>query len=195
MIVLAVALCICAWFSIKCLPFQEARTDTVVLKDRFLDLFPRKDCSYPIAFLCAIVPVACNLELIWRGLFFQVEIMWFKYAVCMILKGYVMYVCPLDVPEGHIVLTDPVSMCFTKKGQVYNKDLFFSGHTVLMVLCSATSVSFSAPYHAASALMSLLLLITRNHYTIDIVGGYAAACCVGGLVDKYVFVLDKINVF
>lgn len=168
MLVIFCALLICFIYTKLVLPYQEKRTDLVQFDDKILELLPVKDMSFPISIIAFIAPVLICIPLLHNDKFYDVEKFWLKYACTLVVKSGTLFMTPFDVPRGYIELRDNVCLQFTKK--VYGKDLFFSGHTVLVFLCfiHAPSDYISTVLFFATVCMALFLMINRVHYTIDV---------------------------
>jgi len=82
-----------------------------------------------------------------------------------------MYVVTLEVPEGIIPLHDPLVDVIAYGGNVFNKDLFFSGHVATLTLFVLVE---ERPIHKRilivnSFLVAGLILLQRVHYTVDVI--------------------------
>lgn len=77
---------------------------------------------------------------------------------------------PLNPPRGMILLVDPVTNVLYGHRAI-SKDLFFSGHTAMVVLVALNLEKRTDRIIAwiASLLVALLLLVQHIHYTIDVV--------------------------
>lgn len=81
-----------------------------------------------------------------------------------------MYVFTLEPPEGIIPLHDPIVDVIAYGGQVFNKDLFFSGHVAtltLFVLLEERPV-IKKMLVLNTIIVAGLILLQRVHYTIDV---------------------------
>lgn len=82
-----------------------------------------------------------------------------------------MYVFTLEPPAGIIPLHDPIVDVIAYGGQVFNKDLFFSGHVAtltLFVLLEERPV-IKKILTLNTLIVAGLILLQRVHYTIDVV--------------------------
>ncbi len=82
-----------------------------------------------------------------------------------------MYLYTLEPPIGIIPLHDPIVDIIAYGGQVFNKDLFFSGHVAtltLFVLLEERPVMKKILILNTSIVAGLILL-QRVHYTIDVI--------------------------
>jgi len=91
---------------------------------------------------------------------------------------------PLAVPEGAIPLADPLVKLFTGGVHYHSNDLFFSGHTAF---CFVNFFLVPRGWRrwviiAASLAVGTMLVVQRVHYTVDILGAYAAVIAVIGLL-------------
>lgn len=91
----------------------------------------------------------------------------FSYGVMYLLRFICIFLIPLNVPENHIVLYDPLieSMFYSEP---LTKDLFYSGHFasifLLFILLKKKFFLF------LSFFVGFLLLVQHIHYSYDLVG-------------------------
>lgn len=111
-------------------------------------------------------------------------------AYCMIILSriFMMWLTPLDIPEGAIYFHDPIVNIFGG-GTTFMKDLFFSGHTSLMVLLTLVvhyenrnigniygkeKIKGIDKFYfyflmISTVLVALSVLLQKAHYTVDVV--------------------------
>ncbi len=83
--------------------------------------------------------------------------------------------------RAHVVgqILDPLSVFFDDSAHIWlTKDLFFSGHacsTLLLVLYAGRRNGLRAAFLALHGIVVATVLLAHLHYTIDVVGGWAAA--------------------
>jgi len=82
-----------------------------------------------------------------------------------------MYLFTLEPPVAIIPLVDPIVNIIAYGGEVFNKDLFFSGHIAtltLFVLFEERPLP-KMVLIINTIIVAVLILIQRVHYTIDVV--------------------------
>lgn len=82
---------------------------------------------------------------------------------------------PMGAPDGMLSLNASYLLAPLKGILAFENEFFFSGHTALPYLYAL--LFWSIPWArrgfvALSILMALSVLVTRNHYTMDILGAY-----------------------
>ncbi len=82
-----------------------------------------------------------------------------------------MYVLTLEAPEGIIPLHDPLVDLIAYGGNVFNKDLFFSGHVATLTLFALLEerIIMKRILVISVVLVAGLILLQRVHYSIDVV--------------------------
>jgi len=75
-------------------------------------------------------------------------------------------------------------------------DFFYSGHCGLPVLCALEAVKTKNKFILVFAILNmcsvgLVLIVTRGHYTIDIISGIIVAHYLYKVTDKYIYLLDN----
>ncbi len=93
------------------------------------------------------------------------------YLLITVLRMITMYVFTLEPPEGIMPLHDPIVDVIAYGGQVFNKDLFFSGHVAtltLFVLLEERPV-IKKIMIVNTLIVAGLILLQRVHYTIDVI--------------------------
>ncbi|MBI4819960.1 MAG: hypothetical protein HY791_27040 [Deltaproteobacteria bacterium] len=147
--------------------FVEARPG-VELVDPILALLPRVDLTWPIFLLvyCSIGAALIGA----RSSPHHVLLMFQVWTITTLFRGVVMFVTPLDDPEGAIVLVDPITTFFFRATSAPTKDLFFSGHTstLFILYLTAQRPKLRAGFLIGTISMGLAVLIQRVHYTVDV---------------------------
>jgi hypothetical protein len=103
------------------------------------------------------------------------------YVVVNFMRITSLYLFTLEAPEGIIPLVDPFLESVAYGGNsVFNKDLFFSGHTstLFLVFLIEKRRLLKALLLVSTCLIGLLLIWQRVHYTIDIMGAVIATSIV-----------------
>ena len=151
------------------LPYLEQRPEAVSIPDKLLDILPVADMSNVICLLTVAVPALVTYQHFFDGRgVADVELFWLEYALCILIKTFTTFLLPLNVPKGYIPLTDPATHLFSRSETIFGKDLFFSGHTVLMYLCCLHVTWYKLLVYSSMVVLPVLLMINRVHYTIDI---------------------------
>jgi hypothetical protein len=160
---LIVVLIICA----RVLGWVEVRVG-VLLDDPVLRMIKARDFTWLTFGLIGVGVALALIHLAPRPRRLLVAIQ--AYTMIVVLRMFMMWLVPLDPPEGLIVLHDPI-MQFLGNGQAPTKDLFFSGHTATMFLFSlaATHRMMKGLFLAFTVLIAALMLWQHAHYTIDVV--------------------------
>jgi hypothetical protein len=91
------------------------------------------------------------------------------YILMVIFRTIFMFLLPLNPPPGTIDLNDPF-IFIMGTGQKITKDLFFSGHvsTMFILFLSAKSKILKYIFLISTILVGLMVIIQKNHYTIDV---------------------------
>lgn len=155
------------WYGRILLPWQETRQDLVPLNDLVLEVLPRVDLSVPIALLH------------WFGmlLFFGLYNEWdpnevmFAFTVAIWVRSLVLVLHPFDAPRKCIPLRDPIVEWFIgTQNAPLTRDLSIGGHNLMTVTCGVIlGGRFTHAYYMLALLEGLMLMITRAHYTADII--------------------------
>lgn len=146
----------------------------VPLADPVLALLPVADLSLPIF----VIEYGCILAILYRLTHQPVRltVAVFGYGIAMSFRWLAIILVPLEPPPDLIILVDPFTS-MVNSGPVLTKDLFFSGHTTAMSLlaCSAPGGRLKAVLIVLTFVIAVMLLIQRNHYTVDVVVAPAMA--------------------
>lgn len=150
------------------------------MPDRILEKIPAKDMSLPIMVLMYSTVLSTICELWYGGGFCAVERFSFTYAITLLVKAATLYVTHIDIPEGYIGLTDPVSSLLMGRGITYSRDLLFSSHVALLFLCYLNTGTILTYALSVVSLITVPLLLICNHvhYSVDIlVAPFVGYCC------------------
>jgi hypothetical protein len=139
----------------------------VVLPDPILALFQAYDftwLTFAIIY-CTVLLGMITLSLHPRQLLLAIQ----AYIVLVIFRIGVMYVVPLDAPDGIIPLIDPFVQFFGSGG-VLTKDLFFSGHTSILLLLFLTAKrrDLRVIFLVSAIIVGVCVIWQHVHYTIDV---------------------------
>lgn len=100
------------------------------------------------------------------------------YTILVAFRIICMAMLPLDPPQTMIPLIDPVVQMATGNGNLpLTRDLFFSGHTSILLL-----VAISAPtrpgkifFYSLAIFIGIAVILQHVHYTVDVVVAPMAA--------------------
>jgi len=155
------------------LPLQEARCGLQSFQDPILCRLPNFDTSQLVGIVSFLLPsLLCLDSLKYSDQPIRLKKALIVYTCVLATKCVTMYVTPFDVPNGYIPLMDLISKAAMKTAQSNNsRDLMFSGHTSMALICTLAIVHPLIRYLAAllTVLMVMCLLINRVHYTIDVI--------------------------
>lgn len=93
----------------------------------------------------------------------------------MIVRNVFITFTPVGIPEGIIPLYTQPALSAMRDILIFDHELFFSGHTgtpFLYFLLSRGPRPWRGFLLGFSILMAIGVLLTRNHYTIDVLGAY-----------------------
>lgn len=146
----------------------------VALADPVLALLPVADLSIPIFVIEYGSILAVLYRLTHQPMRLAVGLL--GYGTAMSFRLLAIFIVPLEPPPDLIILVDPFTSAINS-GPVLTKDLFFSGHTTAMALlaCAAPRGRLKVLLSVLTAVIAVMLLIQRNHYTVDVVVAPAAA--------------------
>lgn len=149
------------------LNFNEGRNG-VILPDPILHLFRAVDLTWLTFGLIyfSIITILSTVVLNPEKLVFTIQC----YSLLLVIRMIMMYLIPLNPPEGMISLNDPFVQFFGT-GQILTKDLFFSGHTATIFLFYIVSEKkiFRNLFLFATVLVGTSVLLQHVHYAIDVV--------------------------
>lgn len=154
------------------------------IHDHILTLLPPIDLSY-ITFILLYFLILTGVVVLlhFPGLFLLALQ---GYVLLTILRFITILLVPLEPPQNIIVLTDPFVERFFYQ-QTITKDLFFSGHTSILVLLGLVvpSKRLSVLLFAGAFSIGCLLLLQHAHYTIDILAAPFFSWIAIHIVRKY----------
>ncbi|ROL56269.1 hypothetical protein D9V84_08850 [Bacteroidetes/Chlorobi group bacterium Naka2016] len=102
----------------------------------------------------------------------------FAYSMLISFRVLCMYLLPLDPPKDIVLLKDPIIESFGTEITL-TRDLFFSGHTSLMVLLFLLVKKKYAKIFLffATMIVALGVLLQKAHYSVDVVVAVFASYC------------------
>jgi len=154
------------------LPLQEARNDLQSFRDPILCRLPNFDTSQLVGTLSIFLPCQLILDTWMYDDYCRLQQAIITYTCILATKCVTMYVTPFDKPSGYIPLMDLISRATTTTTKGYiGRDLMFSGHTSMALICVIATRHLLLKYVATCCtfLMVACLLINRVHYTIDVI--------------------------
>ena len=149
------------------LNFNESRNG-VILSDPILHLFRAVDLTWLtfVLIYLSIITILFTVVLNPEKMIFTIQC----YSLLLVIRMIMMFLIPLNPPEGMISLNDPFVQFFGT-GQILTKDLFFSGHTATIFLFYLVSEKkiFRILFLFATVMVGASVLLQHVHYTIDVV--------------------------
>jgi hypothetical protein len=138
------------------------------LEDPILKLFIPRDFSVLIFTLIYLSLFIVLLGLIKKP--YLIALGLGSYLVITIARMITMYLFTLEPPDGIIVLQDPFIDRLAYGGNVFTKDLFFSGHMATLTLLGLVEERPWAKkiVFGCTLVAGVLIIIQRVHYTIDV---------------------------
>lgn len=138
------------------------------LNDYLLLLLPAFDLSVWIFTLLYILILLGVISLLQNPQYFLKALQ--AYIILTILRFITMLLVPLNPPLNIIELNDPLVQELLYQ-QSITKDLFFSGHTSILVLLAlfVTNNRLKFTLFLGAMFVALMLLVQHAHYTVDIV--------------------------
>ena len=164
----ALILLICVAFFIPFLDYHEQRADSlnIVFDDPVLKLLPARDVSvyiFSLTYGSILIYLALNYKVS-----HSVSMLILTYAVIVLFRIISMSLVPLKEPADVVFLQDPFLNNLIYPGRI-DTDLFFSGHTALLMAFFFTS-SHRWVFIVMACVLGVLLMIQHVHYSIDIIG-------------------------
>jgi hypothetical protein len=147
--------------------FLESRNGPQ-LNDVVLNFFPVADVSWVVFFFLygGIAISIFGLSKNPREFLIAMQ----TYALVTLLRMLAITLFPLSPPAGYIPLKEPFVQLFVNSHRIISKDLFFSGH--MATLCSLffplREKKFRIPVLICLVGIAVMVLVQRNHYSIDV---------------------------
>jgi membrane-associated phospholipid phosphatase len=157
----------CSWLAPIVFQYAEQRSG-VLLSDFILEWLTATDLSLAIFIIMDTLLIISIAVLLTKPDDFLIVLQ--AYVLLTLVRFITIFFVPLEAPEGMVILHDPITDRFFYKGMVITKDLFFSGHTSILML-----MAFGMPFprlriilFIGATLVGIMLLIQHAHYTIDV---------------------------
>lgn len=167
LILAALLLMVCSWLAPIVFQYAEQRTG-VLLPDFILEWLLATDLSLIIFIIMDTLLVISIAVLLTKPDHFLIVLQ--AYVMLTLVRFATILLVPLEAPAGIVILHDPITDRFFYQGAVITKDLFFSGHTSILML-----MAFGVPFQRLKIILfigaitvGVMLLIQHAHYTIDI---------------------------
>jgi len=160
-------LVLCAMVAPVVFQYVQQRSGTLI-NDPLLNLLPSVDLSVWIFLILYSLIIYGTITLAADPARFLVTLK--AYVILTIFRFITLLLTPLEPPSNMAALSDPfVEHLFYQ--QPITKDLFFSGHTSLLVLFALTlRKGFARKILFAGAItIAVMLLLQHAHYTVDII--------------------------
>lgn len=140
----------------------------VVLNDFVLNALRPRDWSveiFVLIYAAVVLAIVSN-----RKKPYQVLLGLETYAAMNALRMVTLYAVTLEPPGDIIPLADPLMDKIAYGGNVFLKDLFFSGHTASLVLLFLLEErkALKAVFLFLALLVATLILWQHVHYTVDV---------------------------
>ncbi|MEI6817875.1 MAG: phosphatase PAP2-related protein [Bacteroidota bacterium] len=151
------------WF----FPYIQSRTGAVI-NDPILNMLTPMDLSW-FTFICIyLVFISAMIHLMYHPRLLLV--MFEVFLVVTTMRMLSLFFIPLDPPKGIILLTDPIIGKFAYNNNVITKDLFFSGHTVLVfvMFLVVRHTWLKISYLILTICVGCALMIQHVHYSFDV---------------------------
>ncbi len=147
----------------------------VQLNDFVLNAFAPADYSLPIFLLIYAGIITMVMRLAKDPVLFLTGIE--AYLLLNIFRAITLTLFTLEPPEGIIPLIDPFVSRVAYGASVFNKDLFFSGHTstLILLLLLEKEKLWRWMLLGLTLIVAFLLIKQRVHYTVDILAAPFAA--------------------
>lgn len=148
----------------KFLAFNEHRTDLVVLNDRILNSLPTFDVSVFVSVMTAFEVGS----LAYFATFERLVIAQWCAIFMLGLRTICMFLTPLKVHPLHIPLSDTFLDTVVQGHPGFKNDLLFSGHVGHCLIAAYVVTEFRYLLLGVCLMLACALLLSKTHYTIDI---------------------------
>lgn len=173
----------CAVIFVQFLAYNEHRSLNYGFEfaDPAFDILPAYNVSIPI-FIVTYGSLLLYLIIFRKDKELFSRIM-MTYGFLILFRMISLSILPLRPPNDIIFLEDPFLNTFIYPGRI-DTDLFFSGHTALLL-----AIYFSSGkkwyFLVLATTLGVLLMVQRCHYSIDILGAIPFAYFASRLTDHY----------
>jgi membrane-associated phospholipid phosphatase len=152
------------------LQFIEER-DGVVLNDPILDIFNPVDLTW-LTFAVIYLSIILFISTIMMRPY-KIMLALQTYGLMVIFRTIAMYLTPLNPPNGIIMLEDPFVQLFGN-GEIFTKDLFFSGHTATLFLLFLLTENkkLKMIFLVSTIVVGACILLQKVHYSVDVFAAF-----------------------
>jgi hypothetical protein len=159
-------LCVSRFFNQIVLPWNENRKNLTTLCDPIHNLFKARSYGSYVVALLSFLNILPVIKYALVCSFHEVILHNITFSFILLLKAMTLFLCPLNVPHGSFPINDYFMTHLI--GRNFQCDMFFSGHIAYATL---TSVLFLPLWLGVIDifLLCFFLLLTKTHYTIDVV--------------------------
>jgi len=156
------------YVSVHWLSYNETRISEA-FDDPILALFDPVDLSWPISIITNLGWIIGLLSAALIPFYFVRALL--SIAIISVFRISTMFLFPLEPPVNIIPLRDVLLENIFYQDQVFLKDLFFSGHTAVLILfCMLTPYKRIRVILAIAAVaVGTMLILQHVHYTIDVI--------------------------
>jgi len=161
-----------AFIFTRFLEYQENRADSLgwVFDDPVFKMLPIKELSFPIFSITYLALIAYLIFYRKREHF--LSMLFLTYMFILFFRMITMSILPFREHPDMIFLQDPFLNNLIYPSKI-DADLFFSGHTALIVGLFFLTKNWL--FLLLSAVLGLFLMVQRVHYSIDILAAYPFA--------------------
>ncbi|MFN5844769.1 MAG: hypothetical protein ACK46O_03555 [Flavobacteriia bacterium] len=161
-----------AFIFTRFLEYQENRADSLgwVFDDPVFKMLPIKELSFPIFSITYLALIAYLIFYRKREHF--LSMLFLTYMFILFFRMITMSILPFREHPDMIFLQDPFLNNLIYPSKI-DADLFFSGHTALIVGLFFLTKNWL--FLLFSAVLGLFLMVQRVHYSIDILAAYPFA--------------------
>lgn len=167
LITAAFILLFCGWLAPIVFQYAEQRAG-VPISDFILEWLTATDLSLAIFIVMDTLLLISVAVLLTKPHHFLIVLQ--AYVLLTLVRFIAILLIPLEPPEGLVLLHDPITDKFFYGGTPITKDLFFSGHTSILVL-----MGLGIPFRKLKIMLfmgatavGIMVLIQHAHYTIDV---------------------------
>jgi hypothetical protein len=161
----------------------------VTLNDPLLSVIPAHNVSLAIFILVWGMGIFLMIRAI-KNPTIYINYIWSLFFVT-VARLITISLVPLNPPKGIIIISDPLTNLFYGQ-HIVTKDLFFSGHTSIIVLATLCLENKKDKFIGiiATIIVASLLLVQHIHYTLDVIAAPIFAYLLFRLAK---FVLQKVD--
>lgn len=140
----------------------------IVLPDPILSIIPAYDVSWIVFTMLYSCLILAIYQLMSKPLLLLLGVQTF--LVMYVFRTVAIYLAPLDPPMNYVPLKDPFIQFLIHTNDILSRDLFFSGHTAVMMLLFlfAPTRNFRRYVGLCTLILMAGLAVQHVHYSIDI---------------------------